>query len=150
MQEVAADITYHDQPRITAAQRDEVELRARNLLLSCLTPEQRAMYEKEFKFRVVSNLGNVFELHRKRMHGVFKLDMQGNRIEEWCVTPHGRIPVDDILLSQKLMLETDEAALRSESNIWDLSNARLGQQIHRAALQYAGYNHPPDYLQGNA
>jgi len=133
-------------PRITSEQRDEIELRAKNLLLSCLTPDQRTMYEREQKFRVVSNRGNVFELHHKRLHGVYRLDMQGKKIEEWCVSPHGRIPICDVLLSQKVMLESDEDSLRRDANVWTFEADRIGQQIHRALLQYQGHAQPPDYL----
>jgi hypothetical protein len=126
--------------------RDEADKRARALLLSVLNAEQRAMFGESRCFRVVSNLGTVFVLFRQRTHGVFKLDAQGNKVEEWCVTPNGRIPLDDVLVMQKLALETDELALRAQANVWVLTGSQRGQMVHRAPSQYDQYSDRPDYL----
>lgn len=109
----------------TVAMLDAADRRARDLLMSCLTEEQRRAYERDKAFLVVSNLGHIFKITQKRIHGVFKLNAEGLEIEEWCVTPNGPIPVCDVMLAQKLALETDEGALRAEANVWELPSRRM-------------------------
>lgn len=133
--------------RIDTESRAEAEERAKRLLLSCLTPEQRAMFEKHAGFRVVSNLGNVFELRSERIHNVRRLDAECRPIEEWCVTPNGRIPVHDVLLAQKVMLETDELGLRARANVWSLPSR---QMVQWGEDQWKGLHSQPDYLRMGA
>lgn len=128
--------------RIEGEARDAAEARARALLLSCLTPEQRASFERCRAFRVVSNLGNIFEIAHARTHGIHKLDMQGNQVEQWCTTPNGRIPICDVMLAQKLYLETDEAGLRQTANVWVMPGFRM---VHTADRQWSP-NAPPAYM----
>jgi len=101
--------------------------RAKELLLSCLTHEQRTLLEQRGVFRVVSNLGNIFEIVQGRQHNIFKLNaLTGVRIEEWCVhvAPYD-VPDFDNMLAQKLCIETDEDELRWQANVWSLPNRGL-------------------------
>jgi hypothetical protein len=110
-----------------------VEERAKALLYMCLTEEQRTMLETQNKFRVVSNKGNIFEIRRGRMHNIFRLDMQGNIIEEWCVLPPGNLPIYDVLLAQKVSLESDEDDTYARANVWAKPSHRI---VHTAPVQY--------------
>lgn len=121
---------------------DGAERRARDLLLSCLTEEQRRTLERSDCFRCVSDLGEIFEITKRRVHGVFKLDARGIRTQEWCVTPFGEFPLYDVMLAQKLALETDSRALAARANIRDLVT---GRYVSQADLQFS-FGRQPDYL----
>lgn len=122
-------LTPQEQRQIDAAER-----RARDLLLSCLTEAMRKLYAAENKILVASNKGRIFEIRHARMHNVFLLDEHMKRVEEWCVTLVGaKIPIPDIMLSQKLMLETNEDDLRIEANVKCL---RTGRGLHYAKKQF--------------
>jgi hypothetical protein len=41
---------------------------------------------------------------------VDELDERGARVTVWCFKPEGYLPVGDIMLAQKVMLETNERA----------------------------------------
>lgn len=121
---------------------DGAQRRSRELLFSCLTEEQRKSVESPRKcFRVVSDMGGIFEIEYGRMHNVFALDHNGARVEEWCVTPLGDFPIWDVMLAQKLALETDSVALADRANIRDL---KTGRMVRHAAVQYR-YSQP-EYL----
>lgn len=91
------------------------------------------MLRTQRKFRIVSNLGNIFEIYEGRMHNIYKLDMAGNTIENWCVLPHGELAQGDVMLAQKLWLETDEAETERRANVTLQLTGRLR---HRAPVQY--------------
>lgn len=76
------------------------------------------------------------------MHNIFLLNDQGRRVQEWCVTPFGNFPVYDIMLAQKLALETDSAALRIRANITDLTTGRM---VYQAQVQFS-FEREADYL----
>jgi hypothetical protein len=112
---------------------DGAAARAEALLHSCLNDEQRDMLRNHRKFRVVSNLGNIFEIREGRMHNIYKLDMAGNSIENWCVLPRGELAQCDAMLAQKLWLETDEAETERCANITHVASGRL---VRTAPVQY--------------
>jgi hypothetical protein len=112
---------------------DGAAARALALLHSCLNDEQRDMLRVHRKFRVVSNLGNIFEIREGRMHNIYKLDMAGNPIENWCVLPQGELAQGDAMLAQKLWLETDEAETERCANVTHIASGRL---VRSAPVQY--------------
>lgn len=130
------DALFNAQPPAAPQQIEAAQQRALDLLMSCLTEEQRENYRLRKCIRVVSNKGNIFEITHARMHNVFRLDMAGQRIEEWCVVALGQVPICDGMLAQKMWLETDEDHVMKHSNITVLRN---GQLVHRAAeaLQFS-------------
>lgn len=89
--------------------------RAQELLLSQLDAEQRAAFLTRKAFRVVGADGKLYEIARGRQHNVFELDAQGRRRTEFCIT-HADLPDEDILVAQKLLLETDVARFRRIAN----------------------------------
>jgi hypothetical protein len=83
------------------------------------------MLEQSGKFRVVSNLGSIFEIVQGRQHNIFKLNAQGVRCEEWCVhVADWSVPDFDNMLAQKLCIETNVEELLWQANVWSLP-ARL-------------------------
>lgn len=129
-------------PRLPARRTGDALQRSKDLLMSCLTEAQRDSLERFAKFRCVSDVGDVYEIEAHRMHNIFLLDAQGRRVQEWCVTPCGNFPVYDVMLAQKLALETDSSALADQANITDL---RSGRMIRQADRQYTPFAEA-DYL----
>lgn len=129
-------------PRLPARRSDSSQQRSKDLLMSCLTEAQRDSLERFAKFRCVSDVGDVYEIEAHRMHNIFLLDAQGRRVQEWCVTPCGNFPVYDVMLAQKLALETDSFALADQANITDLRSGRMLRQAERQYTPFA----EADYL----
>lgn len=91
------------------AERRKAEARAKKLLLTCLTPEQRNDWEKEQAFRVISADGErIYQIKRGRCRNVQLLNPEGQVIRHYCAHPIEDVPDADTVLAQKLMLETCE------------------------------------------
>ena len=101
--------------------------KARRLLLSHLTPEQRDEFERLERFTVIAADGRTYRVHRKWSHNL-ELIEGGFITEQLCVHPREQTPVEDSLLAQKLMLETDPDTLRRIANI-----TRLQRRVEAAA-----------------
>jgi len=79
------------------------DLRARNLLLRMLTPTQRAEFERRDAFTVeVAGRGRFAILPRRTLN---VLDMESG--ECYCCVTATDVPLFDLMLTQKLLLEHD-------------------------------------------
>jgi hypothetical protein len=91
------------------------EIRAQQLLLSFLTEEQAETWQKEKRFEVVVK-GKIYRI--KKHERVHLLDEKKKPTIAYCIHPsseHG-LPAEDVALSQKLLLETDEEAFLRIAN----------------------------------
>ena len=81
--------------------------KARALLDRALTPEQRRDLVAKGYFYVK---GKRFTYRIREGHSgnVDALDSRGRVIDRFCAHPLGRVPVYDVMLAQKLWIETDE------------------------------------------
>jgi hypothetical protein len=84
------------------------EARAEALLRAWLSPDQLRQYERTGRFEVVGGAtGTRYTLAKGRTYNV------SSAKDELCFGPVGPLPIGDVLLAQKIALETDErAALR--------------------------------------
>ncbi len=102
--------------------RKAAETRAEELLLANLTPEQRDEYKRMKRFSVHLPNGKVYRI-RKGFAGNVELVEPGmtgrslKRVESFCIHPAERIPDQDTMLAQKLLLEADEPEFRRIANI---------------------------------
>lgn len=89
------------------AQNREADEKAYRLLAKNLTPEQLIQYDRTGCFRVKGQTpGLEFELSKKRVYnGVVFL--HGKKIGKVCVS-NSDVPICDMLLAQKLLIETNE------------------------------------------
>lgn len=101
-------------PGSTSAQR-----RARRLLGQHLTPRQQHDYRYKgyFDLRVASR-------HRYRIHREFNQNVRrGDRV--YCAQPtrtgFQEVPVDDVVLAQKLLLEANEEEFLEKADVFDLN-----------------------------
>jgi hypothetical protein len=96
---------YRDRRRGQAAEK------AQALLMEWLSPAQLAQYESNGYFEVTgSHSGKRYRIRRRGHLNVDELDERGARVAVWCFKPEGYLPVGDIMLAQKVMLETNERA----------------------------------------
>lgn len=103
--------------------RKAAERRAKKLLLQCLNLEQKLSYVRTQKFRVEAPSGRVYELRRGWAGNVEELGADGKPVNMLCIHPGVRVPEEDNLLAQKLMIETDEEAFRRTANFTRLREA---------------------------
>lgn len=93
--------------------------RALHTLLQHLSERQRAEYEQKSAFTVVAPSGNTYHLSRDDV--VAKI---GRRIFRLCILPCTRqsIPVWDVVLARKLLIEADEQAFLATARRWPWPN----------------------------
>lgn len=108
------------QKRLKAEQ--EARDRAERLLLSNLTPKQRADLKEKNSFYVDIPLvgGGVerYRIDRGHQGNVKQLDAKGSVIRSFCIHPDG-VPAADAMLAQKLFIEADE---ETRSKFWETAN----------------------------
>lgn len=82
--------------------------RAKELLISWLSPEQKQQYEAHGYFDVIGSSGNRYRIEEGRQQNVYRLGHSGHRREGYCFLPSGGLAYGDCMLAQKLALESDE------------------------------------------
>jgi hypothetical protein len=80
-------------------------------------PEQAEQYSSYRYFEVIgSDTGKRYRIRHGRMMNVDELDSVGNRVCEWCFLPEGKLAAGDIMLAQKIALETFESQALTVAN----------------------------------
>ena len=89
--------------------RYETEARALALLRGWLSPKQRASYERFRYFDVVgSDTGTRYRIHHGTQTNIEELSGTGHHVCKWCFVPDGDLVAGDVMLAQKIALETNE------------------------------------------
>jgi hypothetical protein len=83
--------------------------RAEKLLLRCLTPAQARQYQREQRFFVRSQFGRLYCVDRARVKNVH------SDTGAYCLTTRTPLPLADVMLIQKFMLELDERRFLAEA-----------------------------------
>jgi hypothetical protein len=99
--------------------------KAAALLASVLDPIQKADFQKEKLFYMKSSSGRLYKIKTGKIHNIIMVDpVSKEELLELCLTTesHDTYPSPDVMLAQKLMLETREADALKLANIWDLKN----------------------------
>ena len=79
------------------------------LLKENLTPEQREQYEEARSFGVIgSESGRRYRIRHGSAINIDELTDTGQVACRWCIVPQGQLVVGDVLLAQKIALETFE------------------------------------------
>lgn len=85
--------------------------RGLTLLKHWLSPVQLRSYERHGHFDVIGSAsGQTFRIHYGREANVEQLDNFGQPVCAWCFVPEGDLVIGDVMLAQKIALETDEDA----------------------------------------
>jgi len=83
--------------------------RGMRLLRYWLSPEQRAQFDRFGYFEVVgSDSGTRYRIYRDSAANVYQMDCVGRLHAGWCFMPLGELVACDVMLAQKIALETDE------------------------------------------
>jgi hypothetical protein len=99
------------------ALRKQAAERGLILLRSWLTPEQDEQWSRENEFEVVGcDTGTRYRLTNGTNMNIIELDSDGRSVRRWCFTPVGPIVQGDMLLAQKIALETMETYARTVAN----------------------------------
>jgi hypothetical protein len=111
-----ADLRTRRRGRV-AGQPSQPEQKADALLNEWLRPEQRATLERHGYFDVRgSHTGKCYRIRRGRNMNIDELGKNGGQVATWCFGPVAYLPLGDVMLTQKLALETDEQATLAVAN----------------------------------
>ena len=86
----------------------EVEARAMELFLSRLSDLQRTQYKSKRYFYVRGSAGSKFKIMDGRQMNIYQLGTLNRVKQRWCFLPSGNLAKGDVMLAQKIALETDE------------------------------------------
>src|SRR5438128_6791245 len=85
------------------------EARGLKLLRKWLTPEQLAQYDANSYFDVTGcDSGKRYRICHGNSMNVYEIDVAGNSRNGWCFVPNTPLVAGDVMLAQKIALETDE------------------------------------------
>jgi hypothetical protein len=104
---------FHGRPR----PRTEADKRAMALLRSWLTPDQEKQWDARGAFEVIGcDTGRRYRITYRAVMNVHQLDPDGHPVQQWCFAPEGNLAVGDVLLAQKIALETMETMALAIAN----------------------------------
>ena len=97
------------QARRMSASAGDVQARAEMLLLTCLSPVQLSEYKRwRFFHATGSASGRTYRVLRRRTGSVQAINGFGRPTDAYCTILPESAPIEDQMLAQKLMLETNE------------------------------------------
>jgi hypothetical protein len=89
----------------------EAERRGVRLLKEWLSPEQLAQFETRRYFDVVGrHSGKRYRIRYGTATNIHQLNRAGHPEAGWCFVPGESLVAGDVMLAQKIALETDEAS----------------------------------------
>ena len=79
------------------------------LLREWLSPQQREQFDYYNHFEVIGcDSGKSYRIQHGSSTNVIELDRYGRPRKGWCFVPEGNLVPGDVMLAQKIALETDE------------------------------------------
>ena len=95
-----------------------IEQRGLDLLKEWLSQEQLAQYDAHKYFEVIGcHTGKRYRIHHGNGANVIELDDAALPRTGWCFVPNDHLVAGDVMLAQKIALETDEwGALAAANN----------------------------------
>jgi hypothetical protein len=102
---------------VLALLRLSCDTRGLELFKDWLSPEQFTSYEQRRHFDVTgSDSGTVFRIHHGTQTNLVELDNSGQPVCRWCFVPGGSLVAGDVMLTQKIALETNEHGALAVAN----------------------------------
>jgi hypothetical protein len=87
----------------------ESEARGLALLKEWLSPEQLAQYDAHGYFDVIGcHSGHRYRIRHGVGMNIYELDFSGRPLAGWCFVPKDNLVAGDVMLAQKIALETSE------------------------------------------
>lgn len=103
--------------RVEGDNHFRAEEKSAALLRSWLSPEQAELWDSHRHFYVVgSDTGRKYRIKYGRSMNIEELDSGGNVVNQWCFGPQGNLAVGDVMLAQKIALETMEVEALAKAN----------------------------------
>jgi hypothetical protein len=100
-----------------AVLHSERDARGLKLLKDWLSPQQFTCYEQHKYFEVIgSDSARVYRIHHGTQQNVEELDSIGEPVCRWCFVPEGDLVAGDVMLAQKIALETSERQALAVAN----------------------------------
>jgi hypothetical protein len=110
------DPSSRNVPRIRCGYGDR-EARGVRLLKEWLSPEQLAQYDAKSHFEVKGcHSGKRYRISHGISMNVHEIDGAGRPRLGWCFAPRGHLAAGDVMLAQKIALETDECGALALAN----------------------------------
>jgi hypothetical protein len=97
----------------------EREARGLGLLKEWLSPEQFAQYDAKS-----CHSGKRYRISHGTSMNIHELDGAGRPHVGWCFAPKGHLVAGDVMLAQKIALETDERGTLAVANKFLVSTGR--------------------------
>ena len=110
------------EPRVRRrfAARNKAEKKAFGLLQSWLTPQQEKQWAAGCGFDVIGcHTGTRYRISYASAMNVYQFDAAGRTVAQWCFAPEGGLCIGDVLLAQKIALETMERQVLAIANSRD-------------------------------
>jgi hypothetical protein len=93
------------------------EARGLRLLRDWLSPHQREQFDTKGYFDVVGcDTGRRYRIHYGTTTNVHEIDETGRPRAGWCFVPIGYLVAGDVMLAQKIALETCESRALAVAN----------------------------------
>jgi hypothetical protein len=95
-----------------------------------LSPEQLAQYEARSYFEVTGcHSGKRYRISHGNSMNIQELDSAGRPRFGWCFAPKGYLVAGDVMLAQKIALETDERGALAVANKFSVPTGRRNTLI---------------------
>jgi hypothetical protein len=109
----------------------EREARGLELLKEWLSPEQFAQYDANSYFEVTGcHSGKRYRISHGTSMNIHELDGAGRPRVGWCFAPKGHLVAGDVMLAQKIALETDERRALAVANNFCVQTGRRNTLLH--------------------
>jgi hypothetical protein len=93
------------------------EARGITLLREWLSPEQQAQFDALRHFDVIGcDTGTRYRIRYGAAPNVHEIDARNRSVIGWCFAPSGPLVAGDVMLAQKIALETNECAALAIAN----------------------------------
>ena len=107
--------------------RPESEARGLKLLKEWLSPAQLTTYQKHRYFEVVGcDSGELYRIHHGFQGNIEQIDALGRPVCRWCFGPQDAVVAGDVMLAQKIALETYESGALGVANRLSVTNMARG------------------------
>jgi hypothetical protein len=120
-----------------AMSEDGREARGITLLREWLSPEQQAQFDASKSFDVVGgDSGRRYRILYDKVTNVHEIDDAGQPVMGWCFVPSEHLVAGDVMLAQKIALETNERATLAVANRF---NVQVPRRASPPALPRGAY-----------
>jgi hypothetical protein len=113
-------------------QKDRPQARGLRLLRAWLSAEQLAQFETRGHFDVIGAAsGKRYRIHFGVSANVQEIGEDGSPTTGWCFGPEDALVPGDVMLAQKVALETSEYAALAVANRFPVATPRRRRGLHR-------------------